>query len=66
MVRWMLQCLFCSQDFAHSEAVFPRMVDDPIRLPLTPFFPPEGSVLECPHCHQSGTYDRRMLGFAKV
>ena len=66
MANWTLRCLFCSKYFAHSEAIFPRLTEDPFGLPPKPDFPLDGSILVCPHCSETGVYARQMLTFDKA
>ena len=66
MLRWTIQCRYCSEDFTYDEATFSSTTESARELSLTLYFPPEGNVLECPHCSQKGAYSRQMLGFRSV
>jgi hypothetical protein len=58
MPTWNLQCRNCRRTFYHSV-----VSNAPFTLfsPDKPEFPAGGSLLECPHCCQSFTYQRYEL-----
>ena len=60
MSQWMLTCSACGSEFAHSSVPDNRHLL-PLELPHKPEFPAWGLDLDCPHCGESATYQRRDL-----
>jgi len=61
MPYWMLKCIDCGSDFAHSEIKDTSLLD--YLMPLKPDFPPGGSELECTNCGCKATYQRENLTY---
>jgi len=60
MSQWMLTCPACGRESPHSSIPNDGRSSE-LELPHKPEFPPWGLDLDCPHCGESATYQRRDL-----
>src|SRR6267143_2753544 len=63
MSQWMLTCSTCGRDFPHSP-IHENLTFIKFVLLHKPEFPSEGLALDCPHCGESGTYERHDLTYS--
>jgi hypothetical protein len=62
MSHWILTCLTCGKEFAHS-SIPEKRISAELDLVHKPEFSIEGLTLDCRHCGKSGTYQRHDLRY---
>jgi hypothetical protein len=62
MSSWILECLKCNQEFAHTEVTGSGF---DIASAKKPEFPAGGSIRECPHCRAVSVYQPFELVFQR-
>ena len=63
MLKWVLYCRHCKNEFVHSEVAAPPFYD-PFYVAPKPDFPEGGKTLTCPHCKKESVYQRHQLVYS--